>query len=458
MQITTNFKDIELMKKYFLFCLLFTCLQLHAQKLVTYDAPEGAEAAPEFDLEINGKPVFVYNTRCAAVAYFSFEGKADVVVKYASPVYNFDIRPKSRNIAGELYRNQIRFSIEKPEHLSVEINKNLKRPLFIFANPLEKEVPSKNDKNVIFFESGKIHSPGEVLIKSSQTVYIEGGAIVRGHFMTDKAKNIKIMGRGILDNSHYNKGQHRPIEINQCENVRIEGIILTESRHWSCASHASRNVTYDNLKIVSSNDWDDGIDIVGSQHILVNNCFIQTKDDCIAIKAGVNYFTKFNSSEDVDDVVVQNSVLWNGVWGNGIEIGFETRADTIKNIVFRNCDLIHVEGPEGTFTIHNGDRAVVKNVLYEDIRVEDSRGWLIDFKILYSRYSKDKLRGKIEDIRFKNITVEGEIFPYSQLLGFDESHRISGVVLENFVIQGTKITSTYNGMITQIHSDDILFK
>ena len=117
-----------------------------------------------------------------------------------------------------------------------------------------------------------------------------------------------------------------------------------------------------------------------------------------------------------------------------------------------------MEGPEGTFTIHNGDRAVVKNVPYEDIRVEDSRGWLIDFKILYSRYSKDKLRGKIEDIRFKNITVEGEIFPYSQLLGFDESHRISGVVLENFVIQGTRITSTYNGMITQIHSDDILFK
>jgi hypothetical protein len=42
-----------------------------------------------------------------------------------------------------------------------------------------------------------------------------------------------------------------------------------------------------------TNDWDDGIDIVGSQHVLVNNCFIQSKDDCIAVKAGPQYFPSF---------------------------------------------------------------------------------------------------------------------------------------------------------------------
>jgi len=433
-------------------------ISVNATNLITYDAPTGAEAAPEFELEVNGQPVFIYNTRIAAVAYFSFEGKVDIKITFLSPVSDFDIRPKSRNIKAELYRNQIRFSLDKPENLSVEINKNIKRPLFIFANPLETNIPDKADKNVIFFEKGKIHYPGEVLVRSNQTVYIEGGAMVRGNFMTDKGKNIKITGRGILDNSRYLKGEHRPIEINQCENVLIDGIILTESRHWSCASTASKNVTYNNLKIVSENDWDDGIDIVGSQHVLVNNCFIRTKDDCIAIKSGVNYFTKFNSSFTVDDVVVQNSVMWNGAWGNALEIGFETRTDTIKNVTFKNCDLIHVEGPEGTFTIHNGDRAIVKNVLYEDIRVEDSQGWLIDFKILFSQYSKDKERGKIEDIHFRNITVEGERFPYSQLLGFDENHRIKGVTLENFVIHGIKVTSTYNGMITTNSADEISFK
>jgi hypothetical protein len=146
------------------------------------------------------------------------------------------------------------------------------------------------------------------------------------------------------------------------------------------------------------------------------------------------------------------------VWGNALEIGFETRSDTIKNVTFRNCDLIHTEGPEGTFTIHNGDRAVVKNVLYDDIRVEDSHGWLIDFKILFSQYSKDSKRGKIEDIHFRNIKVEGDRLPYSQMLGFNDDFGIKNVILENFYLHGVKVTSTYNGMITTNHTTGLQFK
>jgi hypothetical protein len=429
-----------------------------AAEVINYPPPSDAEAAPEFELEVNGQKVFVYNTRSAALAYFSFEGEVEVKVTFLSSIDNFDIRPKQRNIVARLDRNRIRFTLDRPENLSVEINGNIKRPLFIFANPPETEIPERDDDRVIYFEGGKIHYPGEVTVQSGQTVYIEGGAVVRGHFKTDLGRNIRFMGRGILDNSHYQKGEYRPIEINRCENVLVEGIILTESRHWSCACFASKKITYHNLKLVSDNDWDDGIDIVGSQDVLVDHCFIRTKDDCIAIKSGVDYFTDFNSSINVDRITVQNSVMWNGIWGNGLEIGFETRADTIRNITFRNCDIIHVEGPEGTFTIHNGDRAVVTDVLYEDIRVEDSRGWLIDFRILESQYSRDDQRGKIENVHFRNITVEGDIFPYSQILGFDESHEVRGMTLENFVVHGEKINSIYNGKIAVAHTESLEFK
>jgi pectate lyase len=429
-----------------------------SERLVVYKAPEAAEPANDFQVEVDGQRLFVYNTRLAALAYFSFEGSADIKVKFGGSIENHDIRPKQLKIASTVYRDEIHFQLNEPANISVEVNRNLKRPLFLFANPLETEVPQKDDPNVVYFESGKIHQSGTIRVKSGQTVYIEGGAIVRGSFIADQGENIKIIGRGILDSSRYLKGEVRPIEINRSQDVLLEGIILTESRHWSCPSFASKNVTYRNIKIVSANDWDDGIDIVGSQNVLVDNCFIRTKDDCIAIKAGVSYFTDFDSGFDVDGITVQNSVLWNGAWGNGLEIGFETRTETIQNIVFRNCDLIHVEGPEGTFTIHNGDRAVVKNVLYEDIRVEDSRGYLIDFKILESQYSKDQQRGYIQDIHFRNIQVEGDVFPTSVIMGFDEEHKVSGVVLEDVRIHGRPIKSTYDGLITIIHAEGIEYR
>lgn len=447
--------------KYITLLLLFSTLMvctLKAGNLILYDAPKGITPALEFELEVNGQKVFVYNTPSAAYAYFSFEGKVHVKVTFLAPVYNYDIRPKSRKIEGELYRNQISFLLAKPENLSVEINKNLKRPLLIFANLLEVIIPGKNDANVIYFEGGKIHAPGIVQLKSNQTVYIAGGAIVRGSFISDGAQNIKIIGCGIIDNSMYKEQEARPIEINQSQLVLLDGFIITDAKHWCCASFASKNVTYRNVKIVSDNAVDDGIDIVGSRDVLVDNCFIKTKDDCIATKSGVNYFTKFNSSFTVDNIVIQNSVMWNGIWGNALEIGFETRTDTIQNVTFRNCDLIHVEGPEGTFTIHNGDRALVKNILYEDIRVEDSRGWLIDFKILKSRYSKDTRRGKIENIHFKNITVEGEQLPYSQLMGFDDTFNIKNILLENFYLHGIKINPTYNGLMATMHTENLEFK
>ncbi len=144
---------------------------------------------------------------------------------------------------------------------------------------------------------------------------------------------------------------------------------------------------------------------------------------------------------NVKNVTVQNSVLWNGIWGNGLEIGFETRAESISDIVFRDNDLIHVEGREGTFTIHNGDRATVSNVLYENIRVEDSVGYLIDFKILKSRYTKDTQRGRIANIRFNNIDVAGNVFPTSIMRGFDQTHRIEGVTLTNIRIHGKAISN-----------------
>lgn len=444
---------------YYLICgLLLLAPPAIADELVLYNPPPGIDAANDFELEVNGKKVFVYNSRAAAFASFSFSGTVTIKVIIAGPVYNYDIRPLSRQIKSSLYRSEISFTLDKPDNLSIEINKNIKRPLFIFANPLETVIPDKKSPNTIYYEAGKVHTPGKVMVKSNQVVYIEGGAVVRGSFLTDKGKDIKFIGRGIIDNHFYERGEARPIEINQCNGVLVEGIILMESKSWSCGSFASQNVTYRNMKVVSANDWDDGIDIVGSQNILVENCFIFSKDDCVAIKAGIDYFNGANSQLNVYNVTVQNSTFWNGVWGNALEIGFETRADTIQQIVFKNCDIIHVEGPEGTFTIHNGDRAVIKNVLYEDIRVEDSRGYLIDFKILDSRYTKDKQKGYIRDIYFKNIQVEGDIFPTSVIMGFNEKHTINNITLDNVRIHGRKVTSTYNGMLTTIHADNIIYK
>ncbi|MHC4117151.1 MAG: glycosyl hydrolase family 28 protein [Planctomycetota bacterium] len=410
-------------------------------EVVTDRVPIAASGAPDFAVKADGKNIFVHNARIAGYAIFSCNGPVSLEITSIRRIENAVVRPLSLGVKPITKGQKITFTLPRPTNVSVEINGNIRRPLFIFASPLETNRPKSGDPGIIYYGPGRIHNAGLVELKSGDTVYIAGGAIVRGAFIAEHADDITIMGRGILDGSGYHKGERRMIEMLECKNIRIKDIVIFNSGHWTVPLKKCDTVSIKNLKIVNWRDWDDGIDICGSSNVTISNSFIRTKDDCVAIKSVYYRWMTGDGIGDVKNVIVQNSVLWNGVWGNGLEIGFETRAESISDIVFRDNDLIHVEGREGTFAIHNGDRAKVSNVLYENIRVEDSVGYLIDFKILESRYSKDAERGRIKNIRFNNIDVVGDVFPASIMRGFDNAHSIDGVTFSNFRVHGTVILS-----------------
>lgn len=398
--------------------------------------------ANDFQLKVNGQDVFVYNSRTAAFAYFDFEDSVNVEVIFGGKIYSAELRPRSRMLSYTKHDNQLFFTLKKPENLIIEINENIKRPLFIFAGRPETDVPDRKDKNVIWFKTGKVYYPGTINLESGKTIYIEGGAVVKGSIIANGAKNIRICGRGVLDGSIFKKGEKRMIQLTRCENVKVEGIIITESRHWTNPLTLCNHVKYENVKVVSGNDWDDGIDIVSSKNILISGCFIQSKDDCIAIKGGVTYFVnEYMPHFNVENVIIENCVLWNEIWGNGLEIGFETRVDSIKNIIFRNCDIVHAESEwEGAaISIHNGDRAVISDITFENIRIEEGLFTLFDFRILSSKYSKDKQRGKIENVLFRNIDINIPVLPKSIFEGFDETYSIKNVVFQDVRINGKPI-------------------
>ena len=406
-----------------------------------YAPPKDFDYAIDFEVLVEGQKSFVYHNRVAAFTAFSFSGEIEVAVVYPGSIHEVDIRPRNLDIRHVVRGDTILFTLMRPANLTIEVNRNIRRPLFIFANGPGPEAPPRAP-NVYYFEGGKVHDAGSITLKDDDIVYIEGGAVVRGSFNLENCNRVHIYGHGILSaEGLYKKGEARMIGIARSKDITIEGIIINDSRHWTMPCSNSENIVYRNVKLISGNDWDDGIDIVSSRNVLVDGCFIRTKDDCIAIKGGISFLDKQYSQTTASDIEVANCVLWNAEWGNGLEIGFETRCDTIQNIIFRNIDIIHVEGNEGTFSIHNGDRALVQNVLYENIRVEDAHGILIDFKILESRYSRDKERGRIQNIEFRNIVVDTFTGPGSILMGYDEDHKVSNVSLSNVVVNGKQITS-----------------
>jgi len=478
--------------------IILACLQIIAfaavaqSKVVLYNAPDSAAKAVEFQVKVNGQESFAYKNDVSTVTYFSFEGKIEIEVSSTHDIKWVDIRPKNLGIESVIKDNKIYFSITKPCQLSVEINGESTRPVYIFASPLEKNIPSKMDNNVLFFEKGKIHYTNTIKMKSNQTIYIEGGAIVRGVIEADNAKNIKVLGRGILEAGFVK--EKRPMYFYQCENIEIEGIILLNNTTWTLVPHACNNVNISNIKIVSWAFGSDGIDLVATSHVSIKDCFLRCNDDCIVVKCWggtEKYPQSAGKGANVTDIKVSNTVFWNMAWGNAIDIGFELRCDKISNLTFKDCDVVHVDRG-AVFSIHNGDYATVQDILYEDIRVEDAMHKLIDVAIFLSQYSLDrpeesaeerkirykqgvwdgvlkvyageeetyeKNRGYIKNITFRNISVTDGQFPYSVISGYDsKKHKVENVLIENLVVHGKRIKNLKDARVFIENAEGIKIK
>ena len=88
-----------------------------------------------------------------------------------------DVRPLSLGIKAEFRDSIIHLTLDHPCNISIELNGDcLNFPLYLFTNAPEVDAPKPGDKNVIYFEGGKIHDAGLISPVNGQTVYIAGGS------------------------------------------------------------------------------------------------------------------------------------------------------------------------------------------------------------------------------------------------------------------------------------------
>jgi polygalacturonase len=318
----------------------------------------------------------------------------------------------------------------------------------VFANPIEKSRPDANDTNVIYFGPG-VHYPKDSVrktfsISSDKTVYIAGGAVVRGKFVCDSVKNVRIIGRGIIDKPQ------EGIAISFSKNIEVEGIIFINPAHYTISSGASKNIIIRNIKSFSNQGWSDGLDFMSCSDVVVDDVFMRNSDDCIAI---YGHSWKFYGSAKNYSII--NSTLWADI-AHPINIGTHgntnSTGDTIENIIFKNIDILEEDEDdpeyEGCMALSVGDFNLVRNVRFENIRVDDfEEGQLINLRVIFSKkYNTGPGRG-IENIYFKNVSYNGINNSPSIINGLDKNHTVEGITFENLRINGKIVTTAAEGNI-----------
>lgn len=439
-------------------------------ELMSYPAPEGVPASTEYRVSLGQGPrhqdSFVYQAQAAKVdtnleddtswTSFSFRGRVTVHVSALHPegLTGCLVRPASAGIRTVFADGTCSFSLNHPQNVSVEFRPNtvnpIAHPMLVFGNPVEPDHPDPDDPDVLYFGPG-VHDVGAgVPLTDGQTVYLAGGAYVRGAFIANgPVHDLTIRGRGVLDGSFMdtgdqtqNKNQPGMIDITDqsSSNVLIEGITLVNGPRFNIRALA-HHTTIENVKVMSW--WYSTDGMVGGNASLLENNFIKVNDDSIKLFWG--------------DTVARHNTIWQLENGAPFMISWNIHVDSNTFHVYDN-DVIHAEhyqiAKSAIFRALHATEGNLSRYLFEDIRVEDAHFRLFDLTLDDNKWHDPALGwGSLTTLIFRDIQAAGPFSHPGLIHGADPDHLVSKVALQDVSIGAVCATSVDEAGIDLDQSD-----
>jgi len=151
----------------------------------------------------------------------------------------------------------------------------------------------------------------------------------------------------------------------ECRNVLIEDVTILDYPFWCVHPTYCTNVTIRRLVIDSHNSNNDGLDPDSCADVLMEDCFLDQSDDCLAIKAGRDN-SAWRKGRPCENIVIRNMPSNFG----GIAIGSEI-AGGVQNVFFYDCKY---ESGNVLYCKSNLDRGgFIKNIYAKNLDIGKAR-------------------------------------------------------------------------------------
>lgn len=255
-----------------------------------------------------------------------------------------------------------------------------------------------------------------IIGQNIKNVIIEGtGGCVMGEgeyfwnnpFLKPLESNPEISDLRMLQLNHFlskrEKKSNRPspfILFDECENILIRNLLIRNSPGWTLTFEQSHHIEI--MDTVLDNNLRggnvDGIDIVATSDVKIDNVLISTADDAIVLKN-----PKFNDPVSMNNIRISRTTLITTT--NGFKIGTETYSD-ISDVWFMDSiiDTNHVfPGAISGVAIESVDGAQISNINVENITMKGVLAPLFIRLGNRNKYGDKDLMSRIDGINIKNI-------------------------------------------------------
>lgn len=218
----------------------------------------------------------------------------------------------------------------------------------------------------LYFPAG-IYRTGTLNLRSNTVIYLAPGAMLKAAVEREKidrrllyineAKNVRIYGAGTID-ANYDRyprdtANIHIVDVDQSRDVTLEDACFRNCNSWAIHLLRSDNLTCRNIRVLSGKD---GIDPDSSRDVLIENVFIQSKDDAVAVKTR-------EPPLSAERVTIRSSIVASDA--SALKIGTETRA-LMRDITFENCDVF--DSDRGII-MYARDGGPIENIVWRNIRL-----------------------------------------------------------------------------------------
>lgn len=222
----------------------------------------------------------------------------------------------------------------------------------------------------------------------------------------------------------------------ECNKVLVQDITIKNAPFWMVHPVFCSNVAIRGVTVNSFGYNNDGINPDSCNNVLIENCVLNTGDDAIAIKSGLNK-DGYTIGIPSENIVVRNNTYLTGK-GSAATVGSDMSGD-VRNIYFMDsksedtCDHL-----QSISIKTNGDRGgTIENIYISGLESASVEDYAVYMTMEYEEGDTKKTTPSIHNIYIKDCKLTGGDKGTIGLIGYDRSP-IKDIYFENCTFTNCK--------------------
>ena len=227
----------------------------------------------------------------------------------------------------------------------------------------------------------------------------------------------------------------------RCKNILIEDVTIKNSPMWHIHPVLSENITVRNVKVIGHGPNNDGCNPECCKNVLIEGCYFDTGDDCIAIKSGRNTDGR-RVNVPSENIIVRDCMMKDG--HGGVVIGSEISGGA-RNIFAEDCIMDSPHLDRGLRIKTNSVRGgVVENIYMRNVTMKQVGESPLRINYHYQEGDKGDFPPTVRNVFMTNVHCYQSKYPW-RIEGY-EHNKIKNVVLNGCVFENTEKEAITEGI------------